>query len=110
KRALKALIKESGPGGTPYSKFMTGKALVDRAPPSVIDLIPATKTVHNALLTAGYDTLGKVQAASDKELLALKGLGNKSLKAIREFDAPSDIGLTQKRYLNQEFKEPEQAT
>lgn len=78
KRALKALIKESGPGGTPYSKFMTGKALVDRALPSVIDLIPATKTVHNALLTAGYDTLGKVQAASDKELLALKGLGNKS--------------------------------
>src|SRR5690606_20893346 len=71
KKALKSLINGSGPSGTPYSKFMTGKALVDRALPSVINLIPATKTVRNALLSAGYDTLGKVQSASDKELLAL---------------------------------------
>lgn len=107
KRALKALIKESGPRGTPYSKFMTGRALVDRALPSVIDLIPATKTVRNSLVVAGYDTLGKVQAASDQELLALKGLGTKSLKAIREFKVPSDIGLTQRRYLDPEFKSPD---
>lgn len=107
KRALKALIKESGPGGTHYSKFMTAKALVDRALPSVINLLPANKTVRDALLAVGYDTLGKVRSASDEELLALKGLGSKSLKEIREFEVPLEISLTQRRYLNPEFKSPE---
>ena len=52
---------------------------------------PATR----ALLHAGYDTLEKVAPLSDKELLALHGMGPKGVRIVRE--ALRDAGLSPDR-------------
>lgn len=97
--ALKALAKDTGPGGTPYRKFHTAKELVEDALPRSIHLLPVSSPVRQALLDAGLNTLGKVDKASDKELLAIKGLGPKSLTAIRAFLATTPADKHALRYL-----------
>lgn len=39
---------------------------------------------EEALAEAGFDTLEKVKSATDEELLEVNGIGNSSLKKIRE--------------------------
>jgi len=36
------------------------------------------------LIEAGYDSLAKIEQASDKELLAIKGIGKATVKLLRE--------------------------
>lgn len=102
-KALRALIKECGPGGTPYSKFHSGRALVDRVLPRTIHLLPAPAPVREHLLADGYKTLARVQAATDDALLAIKGLGPKSLGNIRGFLTTTTADLHAERYLAQEL-------
>ncbi|TBV69763.1 helix-hairpin-helix domain-containing protein [Pseudoxanthomonas winnipegensis] len=83
--ALRGLVKETGPKGTPYAKFHKVTALVDQVLPRSITLLPVARPAQAGLLDAGLTTLAKVEKASDKELLAIKGLGPKGVKAIREF-------------------------
>jgi hypothetical protein len=40
--------------------------------------------IAQALLKAGYDSLEKVRAASDEDLLKIQGLGKKGLQFVRE--------------------------
>lgn len=100
---MRALAKECGPGGTPYSKFLGERALIEQVLPRVIHLLPIPNPVRESLLAAGYKTLAKVQAASDEALLGIKGLGPKSLVNIREFLAATRTDLHAERYLAPEF-------
>jgi hypothetical protein len=101
--ALRALIKERGPGGTPYSKFHSDRALVDRVLPRTIHLFPVPAPVREHLLADGYKTLARVQAAPDDGLLAIKGLGPKGLGNIREFLTTTTVDLHAERYLAREL-------
>jgi len=101
--ALRALAKERGPHGTPYSKFMSETALVDKVLPRVIHLLPIPKPVRESLLDVGYKTLGSVQAAPGEALLKVKGLGPKSLANVRDFLAATDVELNAERHLAPEF-------
>jgi DNA uptake protein ComE-like DNA-binding protein len=55
------------------------------APAATIDypLSPLDQDVVEALVAAGYEKLDGVREASDEELLAVKGIGPKTLKDIR---------------------------
>lgn len=101
--ALRELAKERGPSGTPYSKFMSESALVDKVLPRAIHQLPVPKPVRESLLNMGYKTLASVQAAPDAALLKIKGLGPKSVANVREFLAATDIDLNAERHLAQEF-------
>lgn len=52
------------------------------APPVLTELLSAP--VAKALIEAGLDTVDLVRAASDEELLAVEGIGAKTLSYIRE--------------------------
>jgi hypothetical protein len=101
--ALRALAKERGPRGAPYSKFLSGDALVDQVLPRVVHLLPIPRPVRGDLFGAGYTTLAMVQAASDGTLLGVKGLGPKSLANIREFLASTTVDMHAERHLAQDF-------
>jgi DNA-directed RNA polymerase alpha subunit len=45
---------------------------------------PVDESTVRLLSDAGYDTLEKVREASDEELLAIKGIGEKTVAEIRE--------------------------
>jgi hypothetical protein len=45
------------------------------------------RPAERAFLAAGYDTVEKLAAASDRELLALHGVGQKAIRLIREAQA-----------------------
>ncbi|KAF1687719.1 hypothetical protein B1992_03440 [Pseudoxanthomonas broegbernensis] len=104
--ALRALAKGTGPGGTPYRTFHTAKDLVEDALPRTIHLLPASKPVRDALLDAGFNTLAKMDKASDTELLDIKGLGPKSLIAIRAFLATTKADKSALRYLAEAYQAP----
>ena len=54
--------------------------------PRAVDTIPGlSKAAKDALVAAGIDTGRKIAAASDPELLAVKGVGKAKLTAIREW-------------------------
>lgn len=101
--ALRALAKKCGPHGTPYSRFMSESALVDRVLPRVIHLLPIPKPVRESLLGAGHTTLASVKAAPDDALLKVKGLGPKSVANVQEFLAATDIDLNAERHVAPEF-------
>lgn len=104
--ALRELAKNSGPGETPYSKFLSGDALVDQVLPSVIHLLPIPRPVREDLLAGGYMSLAKVRAASDSALRSIKGLGPKSLANIREFLAATTVDMHAERHLAKDFMGP----
>lgn len=83
--ALRSLLTQHGPGGTPYSSFYTADALIDQVIPLVTASIPVNKTVQAGLQRAGYRTLREIGMASDEALLAINGLGEKALLTIRQF-------------------------
>lgn len=101
--ALRALVKDTGPQGTPYSRFAKAGELVDRVLPRTVHRLPVPANVRARLLEARLDTLGKVAAADDKRLRAIKGLGPKALASIRAFLATSDIDPDAKRLRADEF-------
>lgn len=101
--ALRALTKERGPHGTPYSKFRSADALVDQVLPKAIHLLPIPRPVREDLLAAGYTTLARIQAASDAALLSVKGLGPKSLANIRKFLAVTRMDLHAERHVAEDF-------
>lgn len=47
-------------------------------------LSPMDQDVAEALVAAGYESLNEVRAASDEDLLDIKGIGPAKLKEIRE--------------------------
>lgn len=101
--ALRALVRSNGPGGSPYSKYHTGDDLVDRVVPRSITLLPLPKTMEPRLLEAGVRTLGDVARATDEDLLMIKGLGAKSVMAIRAFLEADTHDSDSERYLSPEF-------
>lgn len=103
---LRALTKETGPGGTPYRSFHTAKDLVEDTLPRVVQLVPVSNPVRQGLLDAGLTTLSKIERASDRELLAIKGLGPKSMAAIREFLATTTADKAALRYLAGPYAKP----
>lgn len=60
-------------------------------------LAPFSSPVRNALLHQGIDTIGKLAAHTEKEILALHGIGKSSLP--RFYEALEAAGL--------QFKQPE---
>ena len=101
--ALRNLVKQSGPGGTPYSKFADARELVEEVLPPTIHSLPVPKPVREEMIRQDWNTLGKVERLSDKELLAVKGVGPKSLVAIREFLATTTMDKTAERELDPQF-------
>lgn len=101
--ALLDLVKQSGPGGTPYAKFAKARELVDAVLPRTIHSLPVPKPVREEMIRQGWKTLAKVERLSDKELLASKGVGPKSLVVIREFLASTPIDKTAERDLDPQF-------
>lgn len=51
------------------------------------------KTAARELQSAGLDTLHKVAGRSEKELLAIHGVGPKAVRILRETLAERDIAL-----------------
>jgi ERCC4-type nuclease len=52
--------------------------------PRIPDDLHLGKPAERALRGAGFDTVEKVASASDKELLALHGVGRSAINRIRE--------------------------
>lgn len=96
--AIRELMKQSGPSGTPFTKYHNVKELIDEALPRTISLLPVSRTVRNEIVAAGMNTLAKVEAASDKTLLAIDRLGPKSLAGIREYLATTTADKSAQRY------------
>lgn len=96
--AIRELMKQSGPSGTPFTKYHKPKELVDEVLPRTISLLPVSRPVRNEIVAAGMNTLAKVEAASDKTLLAIDGLGPKSLAGIREYLATTTADKNAQRY------------
>ncbi|WP_448228906.1 hypothetical protein [Pseudoxanthomonas mexicana] len=96
--AMRALMKQSGPGGTPYTKYHKVKDLIDEVLPRTIALLPISRPVRSEVVATGLNTLAKVEAASDKELLAINGLGPKSLAGIRALLATTTADKNAQRY------------
>lgn len=101
--SLRALVRDTGPHGTPYSRFAKAGELVDRVLPRTVHHLPVPANVRAGLLEARLDTLGKLAAADDKRLRAVKGLGPKALTSIRAFLATSAIDPDAKRLRADEF-------
>ena len=72
----------------PGAVYVSRETEVDDGTDEVLDLITAVggipKYVLDVLVEAGYDTVTKVRAASDDELLAVDGIGEGRLRAIRK--------------------------
>lgn len=96
--AIRELLKQLGPGGTPYTKYHKAKDLIDEVLPRTISLLPVSRPVRNEIVAAGLTSLAKVEAASDKALLAIDGLGPKSLAGIREYLAATTADKSAQRY------------
>lgn len=96
--ALRDLMKQSGPSGTPYTKYHKVKDLIDEVLPRTIALLPISRPVRSEVVATGLNTLAKVEAASDKELLAINGLGPKSLAGIRALLATTTADKNAQRY------------
>lgn len=96
--AIRDLMKQSGPSGTSYTKYHKVKELIDEVLPRTISLLPVSRPVRNEIVAAGMNTLAKVEAASDKTLLAIDGLGPKSLAGIREYLATTTADKSAQRY------------
>ncbi len=96
--AIRDLLKQSGSAGTPYAKYHKAKELVDEVLPRTISLLPVSRPVRDELVAAGLNTLAKVEAASDKTLLAINGLGPKSLAGIRELLATTTTDKNGQRF------------
>lgn len=101
--ALRNLVDECGPNGTPYKRYCDPEDLVNRVLPRVIYLLPAPANVLNGLMSLQLDTLGKLSAAPDDQLLRVESLGAKRLKPIRQFMASTTIDSTCTRILNPVF-------
>lgn len=82
---IRDLLAGSGPGGTPYREFYEPETLIRQTFVSALSRLPSSSKVVDALQRSGLDTLGKVEHASDDVLLALPGLGPKSLTGIRSW-------------------------
>ena len=95
---IRDLLKQLGPGGTPYAEYHKAKELIDEVLPRTISLLPVSRPVHNKIVAAGLTTLAKVEAVSDKALLAIDGLGPKSLAGIRECLATTTADKSAQRY------------
>ena len=95
---IRDLLKQLGPGGTPYAEYHKAKELIDEVLPRSISLLPVSRPVRNKIVAAGLTTLAKVEAASDKALLAIDGLGPKSLAGIRECLATTTADKSAQRY------------
>lgn len=96
--SIRDLLKQSGPGGTPYTKYHKAKELIDEALPRTISLLPVSRPVRNEIVASGLNTLAKVETASDRTLLAIDGLGPKSLAGIREYLASTTADKNAQRY------------
>jgi len=96
--ALRVLMNQSGPSGTPYTKYHKVKELIDEVLPRTIALLPISRPVRSEVVAAGLNTLAKVEAASDKTLLAINGLGPKSLTGIRALLATTTADKSAQRY------------
>jgi hypothetical protein len=101
--ALRKLIGESGPNGTPYAQYIDKEDLVDRVLPRVVSLLPVSIGIVRSLLSQQLDTLEKLAAMSDDQLLSVKYLGTKRLNLIRAFIANARIDPTCTRVLNPVF-------
>lgn len=108
--ALRDLVKSAGPLGTPFSKYTKQGELVDQVLPRSLNLLPVSKNVRHELLAMGLKTLESVKATSDQQLLEVKGLGPKSVVAIRQFLSTASFNLKAERYLAEEFKAPDLAS
>ena len=102
--ALLDLVKQIGPSGTSYSTFAKARELVDEVLPRAIHALPVPKPVREDLIKQGKKTLGRIERLSDQELLAMKGIGPKSLVAIREFLATTEIDKSAERILDPQFE------
>lgn len=102
--ALLDLVKQAGPHGTPYAKFAKARELVDEVLPRTIHALPVPKPVREELIKQGKKTLGSIERLSDQELLAMKGIGPKSMVAIREFLATTEIHKSAERALDPQFE------
>lgn len=103
-KALRALMNEGGPAGTQFSRFIGVTELIDRALPYAIHELPVSKPTGELLRASGYTTLEDVSRATDKDLRAIKGIGPKSLTAIREYLATTTVDQFAERLLADDFK------
>lgn len=101
---LKGIAQQSGPGGTPYSKFMSTRRLINRVLPRVAHALPVSKNIREELVRESFRTLGRIEKASDQELLKVKGLGPNALRSIREFLSTVDLDRKVERFVAQEFQ------
>lgn len=103
-KALRALLRETGPDGTAYRRYHKTRELIDLVLPRTVTQLPVPKTLATRLAESGLDTLGKVERAADSDLLSIKGLGSKSLSAIRQWLDSAPTERDAKRYLRPEFR------
>ena len=101
---LREVVGATGPGGTRYATYIDADALIERALPSVLTLLPIGSNVVTALLDAGLSRLGDVSAATDAQLRAVRGLGPKSLAAIRAALPTLDVDPDARRFVSPEFQ------
>ena len=102
-KALRALLRETGPGGTSYRRYYKTNELIELVLPRSITQLPIPKAVAKRLAEAGMDTLGKVAKSPDADLLAINGLGGKSLVGIRQWLNEHPYDPDAKRFLQPEF-------
>lgn len=104
--ALRDITTRTGPHGTPFATFCSAEALIDRVLPPAITQLPVPSNILRAIQAAGYDSLRQLADATDAQLLGLRGLGPKSLQAIRTYLASTTADLDAKRFLAPDFAAP----
>jgi ERCC4-type nuclease len=68
-----------------YAEWYAGIPAGKPAPPapSKMDLRGVGQEIYDALVNAGFDSIEKLQTASDEELLSISGIGKGRLESIR---------------------------
>lgn len=99
-----SLVNQRGPEGTRYGDYHEAEALQEMIFPRILTLLPIPRSLAGRLAESGMDTLGAVENAGDQQLLAIHGLGAKSLVAMRQYLLSSGADRSAKRFIAEEFK------
>lgn len=101
---IRELLERSGPGGAPFASYHGEAALIARIFPLAVTRLPVSASVAIRMAEAGLDTLGAVEGAGDASLLAIHGLGPKSLAAIRQALSSDELDRGATRFIAPEFE------